>query len=136
MAPKKYRTFYETIEESFLIIAYHPENNAKAIAGLLGVIWKDQGIYYYGASDHDNRGLMAPYRIQWRAMRYCKERDCKTYDLLGIAPEGAGHTHPWHGISEFKEKFGGKVVTYPAEQVMVLRPWKYRLLGWKRKLLG
>ena len=136
LSAKKYRTFYENLEESFLIIAYHPENNAKAIAGLLGVIWKDEAIYYYGASDHDYRSLMAPYRVQWRAMRYCKERGCKTYDLLGIAPGNAGPMHPWHGISDFKEKFGGKVVRYPTEQVIVLKSWTYRLLGWKRKIFG
>lgn len=136
LAPKKYRAFYENLEESFLIIAYHPDNNAKAIAGLLGIIWKDEAIYYYGASDHEFRSHMAPYRVQWRAMRHCKELGCKTYDLLGIAPEGSGPKHPWHGISDFKDKFGGKVVTYPPEQVIVLRPWMYRALSMKRRLFG
>lgn len=136
LAPAKYRAFYDNLEESFLIIAYHPDNNAKPIAGLLGIIWKDEGIYYYGASDHEYRALMAPYRVQWKAMRYCREHGCKTYDLLGIAPEGSDATHPWHGITEFKEKFGGKVVKYPPEQVVVLKPWTYRLLGWKRRFFG
>lgn len=132
---KKYRAFYENLEESFLIIAYHPENSAKPIAGLLGLIWNDHGIYYYGASDHGHRALMAPYRVQWRAMRYCREHSCTTYDLLGVAPENAGPDHPWHGISQFKEKFGGAVVTYPPEQVVVLKPWRYWLLHWKRRLI-
>ncbi|MCA9370910.1 MAG: peptidoglycan bridge formation glycyltransferase FemA/FemB family protein [Candidatus Peregrinibacteria bacterium] len=136
LSPQKYKAFYENLEESFLIIAYHPENNAKPISGALGVIWKDEAVYYYGASDHEFRALMAPYRVQWRAMRYCKENGCKTYDLLGIAPENAGPTHPWHGITEFKEKLGGKLVTYPPEQVIVLKPMTYRLLRLKRKLFG
>jgi len=136
LAPEKYRAFYENLEESFLIMAYSPDNNTKPIAGLLGLIWNNQGIYYYGASVHEHRAFMAPYRIQWRAMRFCKERGCTSYDLLGIAPEGSGPTHPWAGISGFKEKFGGEVVAYPPEQVIILRPFVYWLLQMKRKIFG
>lgn len=136
LAPEKYRAFYENLKESFLIMAYHPDSNIKPIAGLIGLIWNNQGIYYYGASLHEYRALMAPYRIQWRAMRFCKERGCVSYDLLGIAPEEAGPSHPWAGISGFKEKFGGKVVHYPPEQMIVLRPMMHWLLHIKRKILG
>jgi len=122
----------------------------KPIAGLLGVIWGSKAYYYYGASDHAERALMAPYALQWAAMRHCKTAGAKTYDLLGIAPppspsrsaEGAeggvrgGEVHPWQGVSAFKEKFGGQVVVYPQEQEIVLRPLTNKLLQFKRKLLG
>lgn len=112
------------------------------IAGLLGVIWGSQGIYYYGASSYASRALMAPYLVQWEAMRHCKTRGCETYDLLGVAPEkglglGVGiGSHPWAGISAFKEKFGGNVVTYPPEQQIILRPVVAKVLEWKRRILG
>lgn len=136
LPPAKYKAFYQNIEESFLIMAYHPENTARPIAGLLGLVWGRQGIYYYGASDHDYRALMGPYRVQWKAMRHCKELGATSYDLLGIAPENADIKHPWHGITEFKEKFGGAVLTYPAEQMMILRPFAYYGLQAKRKVFG
>jgi len=136
LPPSKYRSFYENIEDSFLIMTYHPDKPAVPLAGLLGVLWNKQAIYYYGASDHDYRALMAPYRVQWKAMRHAKELGAKTYDLLGIAPNNSGPKHPWHGISEFKEKFGGTVVTYPPEHMVVLKPWAERALRWKRGLLG
>lgn len=136
LATEQYKAFYENIEESFLIMAYHPDNAAKPIAGLLGLVWGQKGIYYYGASDHEYRALMGPYRVQWKAIRHCKAVGAKTYDLLGIAPEGAPKKHPWHGISSFKEKFGGMVVTYPPEQMVILQPLQYWALRLKRKLIG
>ena len=105
------------------------------IAGLLGVIWGSMGIYYYGASGNVQRELMAPYLLQWEAMRLCRSRGCTSYDLFGIAPEGSVN-HPWSGVTDFKAKFGGSVVTYPPEQEAILRPGMKALLGWKRRILG
>ncbi len=132
-----YRAFLERIPGSFLLLAYHAKTSSREpIAGLLGAIWGDTGIYYYGASDERHRALMAPYLLQWEAMKRCKAAGCAHYDLLGVAPPDASETHAWAGITGFKEKFGGALVTYPPEQQMVLRPVVWRLLQLKRRLLG
>jgi lipid II:glycine glycyltransferase (peptidoglycan interpeptide bridge formation enzyme) len=44
--------------------------------------------------------------------------------------------HPWQGISQFKARFGGRVILYPPEQTIVLRPVMKTMLGLKRKVLG
>jgi len=76
---------------------------------------------------------MAPYLLQWEAMKRCKRQGCEKYDLFGIAPpETPGH--PWTSVSQFKEKFGGEVVVYPKEQEIVLRPVIKALLTFKRKI--
>ena len=92
------------------------------------------GIYYYGASSYAHRALMAPYVLQMESIRLCKNKGCQTYDLLGIAPTNSDDTHPWFGISKFKEKFGGIVVTYPPEQRILLRPMMNWMLNMKRRL--
>ncbi len=132
---KHYETFLQSLPGSFLLLARVPTQK-KPVAGLLGVLWGLQGMYYYGASSYAERAIMAPYLLQWEAMRHCKAQGCQTYDLLGIAPPGAPMSHPWSGISAFKEKFGGTVVTYPPEEQVVLRPWTERALRWKRALCG
>lgn len=131
---RHYEMFLQELPGSFLCIA-HTEQG-EPIAGLLGVIWGSKAYYYYGASDHDHRALMAPYALQWAAMQHCKACGCTSYDLFGIAPLDAPLDHPWQGVSGFKEKFGGTVVTYPPEQEIVLRPVAKRLLQLKRRLLG
>jgi lipid II:glycine glycyltransferase (peptidoglycan interpeptide bridge formation enzyme) len=132
-----YTRFLSSLEGSFLLMAKHED---RPIAGLLGVIWNGIGIYYYGASSFADRALMAPYLLQWEAMRQCRMHGCGAYDLLGIEDESRINNQEsrgsWAGITEFKRKFGGTVVTYPQEQVQVLRPWMNRALWMKRKVLG
>ena len=144
--PKKhYEAFLNNLPNSFLFLASPEERSTyhlplttyhTPIAGLLGVIWGKIGIYYYGASSYEQRALMAPYALQWAAMKQCKARGCDSYDLLGIAPPDAPENHPWSGVSAFKEKFGGQVTTCPPEQQIILRPMAYRLLQLKRKIIG
>ncbi len=130
-----YRAFSEQLPGSFLLLASMPASG-RPVAGLMGVVWNGRSVYYYGASDYAYRPAMAPYLLQWEAMQRCKAKGCASYDLLGIAPPGTDSRHPWAGISGFKEKFGGTVVTYPEEQQIVLRPLAQRLLKMKRRLVG
>lgn len=137
-----YRTFLHQVTGAFLLLAHHPET-AEAVAGIIGVQWPADtaapslraptGIYYYGASQYEHRALMAPYLLQWHAMRRCKAAGCASYDLLGVAPPDADREHPWQGVSTFKEKFGGGVVVYPAEVRLTLKPITQRLLALKRR---
>jgi len=150
--PKQYyETFLHGLEGSFLLLAFESAAPQRGpIAGLLGVIWNGTGIYYYGASSYASRALMAPYLLQWEAMRRCREWGCRTYDLLGVAPPprtssvglrparcaGGQNRHPWAGVSAFKEKFGGSVLSYLPEQEIRLKPVTAALLGLKRRLIG
>jgi len=143
---EKYQAFLEQLPDSFLLTASpqfpipclsgrQANSQFPIIAALLGVIWHGTGIYYYGASSYGHRTLMAPYALQWAAMQRCKAAGCTKYDLLGIAPPDAPSTHPWNGISRFKEHFGGTLVTYPPEQQLVLRPFMKCCIELKRKII-
>lgn len=129
---KYYQTFLQSLPGAFLLYADVP-STPEPIAGLIGVLHGSSGTYYYGASDHSHRAYMAPYALQWHAIQHSKAQGCSQYDLFGVAPEG-NQKHPWQQVSEFKAKFGGKVVSYPAEQVLTLRPVTKKVLELKRKL--
>ncbi|MBN1258759.1 peptidoglycan bridge formation glycyltransferase FemA/FemB family protein [Candidatus Peregrinibacteria bacterium] len=121
-------SYYEKMMEALspdaqLLLARH---GGQVIAGGIFVYSGDWGIYYYGASDHSKRNLMAPYLVQWEAIKEAKRRGCKHYDFLGIAPEGAKN-HPWAGVTEFKKKFGGEIAEYPPAKEITLRPFWHRL---------
>ena len=140
----RYRKFLESLPGAFLLLAYptpYAQRPTPPIAGLLGTQWNGTGIYYYGASDYEYRNLMAPYLLQWEAMKLCKARGCHTYDLLGISRptthDSPSTTHDsWSGITRFKEQFGGTVVEYAPEQQILLKPWANKVLQWKRYILG
>lgn len=132
---RQFELFLKTVPGSFLLLAFAPGIHTP-IAGLIGVAWGQTGLYYYGASSDSHRNLMAPYALQWAAMRHCRHLGCRQYDLLGIAPPTAPANHPWQGITGFKTKFGGRIETYPPERQRTIRPLIATGLTLKRMILG
>ncbi|MGE3278388.1 MAG: lipid II:glycine glycyltransferase FemX [Candidatus Altimarinota bacterium] len=126
-----YQSMLKEIPMSEIFVAFYEE---RPISAAICTFQKKRAIYYYGASSNSYREVMAPYLIQWEAIKEAKHRGCKTYDFLGIAPENAPKDHPWKGITEFKTKFGGTVVNYPAAQDLILRPFWYAVYKFLKKM--
>jgi peptidoglycan pentaglycine glycine transferase (the first glycine) len=119
-----YRHLLEELE--YHAVLFFAEFEGQRIATAISIFCADKSIYYFGASssDREMRNLMAPYLLQWEMMQYAKKKECKTYDFLGIAPEGA-LKHAYAGISEFKWKFGGYRKTYLPGKEIILDPFWY-----------
>lgn len=107
----------------------------QVIAAAILTIEGTTAVYYYGASSSDSeaRKTMAPYLLQWEMMRASQAAGCTNYDFLGIAPEGVAHHH-LQGVTDFKSKFGGEVVTWPNKQLLISSVWKFMLYRIVRNL--
>jgi lipid II:glycine glycyltransferase (peptidoglycan interpeptide bridge formation enzyme) len=125
-----YQKMLDMLDEAKL---YYAEYEGEIIAGIIVTFYKDTATYYYGASSNKHRNVMAPYLLQWHAIRRARSKGCKYYDLLGIAPEGAKN-HPWQGVSAFKRKFGGKIIEYEHAKERIYRPFWYWLMRLVKKL--
>jgi len=135
-------------------VLYLAEYEGEVIAGIVVTFYKDTAIYYFGASSDKHRRVMAPYLLQWEAMKEARERGCRWYDLFGVAPlvvrkqkseirsdgvslardEIVGAKHPWAGITKFKEKFGGKRFSYVSAREKMRRPFWYWVMRVVKKL--
>jgi len=129
---KYYQSMLDALGENAVL--YLAELGGNIIAGIIVTFYKDTAIYYFGASSDKHRNVMAPYLLQWEAMRDARRRGCKTYDLFGVAPEG-NTKHPWFGITKFKEKFGGKRFSYTPAREKVLKPFWYRTMRLRKIVL-
>lgn len=107
--------------------------NSEPLAAIIVTFYKNTATYYFGASSDSNRNLMAPYLLQWSAIRYAKNLGCRYYDFLGISPENS-HKHKWAGVTEFKKKFGGTIVKYPCAREYIFRPFLYIVLVFAKRL--
>lgn len=119
-----------------LWIAYYKD---KPLATAIVIYFKDTATYYFGASSSQDRNVMAPYLLHWEIMRDAKKHGYKTYDLFGIAPNLRGQPdkcHPWASVSEFKLKFGGKIVDYLPARELIFKPFWYALLKLAKHLRG
>lgn len=118
---------------SRLYLAYHGE---KVVAGLIATFYQDESIYYYGASSNQDRETMATYGLQWHVIQEAQAAGAKIYDFLGIAPDHASASHPWHGVTTFKRKFGGQIVTYPGTYHFIRSPFVYFLIHAPKKVIS
>lgn len=82
--------------------------NGTLIASAFGMRFGDTFTYVHGGSDYRYRSMMGSYALQAFMMREAKESGARWYDLYGVAPEHATDAHPWHGITRFKNGFGGE----------------------------
>lgn len=107
-----------------LLASYQNETIA---AGLFS-LGKLKTTYLHGASDNKHRNVMAPYLLQWEAIRRAKDNGSSYYDFYGVDEQ------KWPGVSRFKLGFGGRRVIYPGTYDLVLRPGAYWLYKWLRRL--
>jgi lipid II:glycine glycyltransferase (peptidoglycan interpeptide bridge formation enzyme) len=89
-----------------LYLAFH---EGIPLAGIIVLFRGPAAVYLYGASSNQQRNLMAPYALQWRAMRDARAAGCGEYDLYGIPPR-EDPAHPMAGLYRFKTGFGGRII--------------------------
>lgn len=107
---------------------YTAEHDGDALAAIVVLCRGNTATYLYGASANIKRNLMAPYALQWRAMRDAKESGCAVYDLFGIPPND-DPAHPMAGLYLFKTGFGGRVIHRSGSWDYPCRPLLYGLFS-------
>jgi len=121
--PKKYYVafFEEAAKHNIDARLYLASHEGEDLAGIVTVFRGRVGVYLYGASSNNKRNLMAPYSLQWKAIRDAKSAGCTVYDLFGIPPRPPEEMpdHPMAGLYRFKTGFigdegaGGSIVHRP-----------------------
>ncbi len=106
------------------------EHEGDVLAANLEIVFGDTATYLYGASSSVKRNLMAPYAIQWEAIRAAKGEGYAWYDFWGANPVDAqapGYKPSWEGITRFKNGWGGQTVSFAGTWDIPWKPMAYRL---------
>ena len=136
-----YRAMLETLAgadecDAKLAIATH---QGVPLAATLTIDSFVKRTYLHGASGNQMRELKATHVLQDFVINDACEKGLVAYDFWGISPPGASEKHPWHGITKFKESFGGYVYATDGTFDIPLRAGKYglyRAARFVRGLLG
>jgi len=115
--PAYYRAVYDLFEARGRVRLSFAEHEGRPLAALMAFAVGARSWYFYGASSSERRDVMAPYLVQWEAMRWAKSLGCKTYDLWGVPDFDeaalergfATRTDGLWGVYRFKRGFGGRV---------------------------
>jgi lipid II:glycine glycyltransferase (peptidoglycan interpeptide bridge formation enzyme) len=112
------------------------ENAGRPLAALMVFAKGSRAWYFYGASSSESRQQMAPYLLQWEAMRWARSQGCATYDLWGVpdfdepALESGFQARAdglW-GVYRFKRGFGGRVERTVGTWQRVYAPAVFRVM--------
>jgi lipid II:glycine glycyltransferase (peptidoglycan interpeptide bridge formation enzyme) len=111
---------------------YLAEHEGETLGAVIVIFRGSDAVYLYGASSNHKRNLMAPYALQWQAMKDAKASGCAEYDLFGIPP-GKDPSHPMAGLYQFKTGFGGRIIHRPGSWDYAYRPFVKALFSWAEK---
>lgn len=129
-----YQTAYDLFapDRCALLIA---EAETEPLAALMVFSQGQTATYFYGASSNTQRQLMAPYLVQWAAIRWAQSRGHRCYDLWGIPDADPATLEAefeqrrdglW-GVYRFKRGFGGRHVQSIGAFDYVYQPLLYQL---------
>jgi peptidoglycan pentaglycine glycine transferase (the first glycine) len=105
----------------------------KLVTTLMLITYQGTATYLHGGSSSDHKEVMAPYLLQWQAMRYAQHLGCTSYDFWGVHALRATTEEPWKpedghpssGVTRLKLGFGGEVVEYPGTFDVIIDPFWY-----------
>lgn len=122
------RAYYQTLvnqPSAKLLVAKYEQ---QIVAG--GIFWQSGQTFTYlhGASSNLHRNVMAPYLLQWQAIKLAQKQGCQHYDFYGI------DSRKWPGVTRFKQGFGGQIINYPGTFDLICSPLYYGVYRLGRKI--
>ncbi|MBI5254433.1 peptidoglycan bridge formation glycyltransferase FemA/FemB family protein [Candidatus Falkowbacteria bacterium] len=116
---------------------YVAKLDGKIIAANIIICWDNTATYLFGASDHDFRNVMAPYLLQWQAIKDAKRDWFWFYDFWGVAPESStGKLENWAGFTKFKMGFSpnAEIVEYVGTYEKIYQPIQLGIYRFLQKM--
>jgi lipid II:glycine glycyltransferase (peptidoglycan interpeptide bridge formation enzyme) len=119
-----YQSQYDALHPVGMQELWLARRGSETLAAILVDYFGNTATYVHGASDNRYRELMAPYLLQFAAIKDAHERGFKHYDFWGINPNPK---HPWAGFTRFKRGFGGEEIEYLGTFELPFNSYVYKL---------
>ncbi len=131
--PKK--SFYDSLAKTFAdsLRIYKAEEAGQVLAMAMVIFYNNEADYFQGSSTPRGRDLPGAYVLQWNIIKDAKRAGITSYNLFGIAPEGAKN-HRFSNITTFKNGFGGASIRYMPAHDIVLKKLPY-LKSWSIEII-
>lgn len=115
-----------------LYFAVYKEN---IIAGSILAVYGETASYLHGASDDEDRNVMAPFLLQWQMIKDAKNMGAKRYDFGGVSigEDNKEREQKWSGVTRFKRGFAknNQPVEFSGSYDIIVNPikyWTYRII--------
>ncbi|MBI5530802.1 MAG: peptidoglycan bridge formation glycyltransferase FemA/FemB family protein [Candidatus Doudnabacteria bacterium] len=102
----------------------------KLLASAIMVDWGKTRTFLFGGSAEENKNVMAPYLMHWRAMGDAKKQGLNFYDFWGTETSSGQLA----GFVRFKLGFGGQEITYAGAYDLIQKKWAHKLYKVLKKI--
>lgn len=126
-----YQKLIKTLKSAGQIDLFFARIGQEIISACIIVYFGQTASYIHAASDGPYRAANA---LVWTAIREAKKKNYKYFDLYGVAPQSASKSHPWRGLTKFKESFGGTRTHYIGAFDYIISNFWYNLYKLGKKL--
>lgn len=130
LRPKEYfGNYWQTLAKADmgqLIIATH---EGDLLGGVFVTVFGQKAYYKDGGSFETKRNLMAPYLLQWEAMKWAKSKGATSYDMVAVPPKSELNdpSHHQYGLYQFKKGFNEEVTEFVGCWDLPINMQKYRI---------
>ena len=130
---KHYHEIFNNIPDD-IIQLYIAQYNNKIIATNIISFYGGVATYLHGATSDKYRNVMAPFLLQWQAIKDAKKRGCQWYDFGGVFPDS--NNMGKKGITRFKIGFSPKTEYFITEGSydIIISNIKYKLYTFLQKI--
>lgn len=113
-----------------LLVATH---EGDVLGAVYATAFGAKAYYKDGGSFELKRNLMAPYLLQWEAIKWAKSKGATTYDLVAVPPKSEleNKKHSQYGLYLFKRGFNEEVTEFKGCWDLPVHPQKYSL--WQKQ---
>lgn len=120
-----YQAVFEALEQENCAFLAFANIGGKPTAAALVITYEGQAHYVFGCSDNEYRKIAPSYFLQWNCIQKAKQDfGATSYNFGGISDD-IKSTH-LSGVTDFKKRFGGSLVSHKRPADIVMSPLLYR----------
>jgi lipid II:glycine glycyltransferase (peptidoglycan interpeptide bridge formation enzyme) len=123
---KHYESLIQADDNEGIVQIAWAHRGKQVVAAHLYIFYGSTVTYLHGASDYNERALMAPYLVQWEAIKRAQSLGFRYFDFGGLAPAD-GSKPSWEGFSRFKRSFNGEELKSPGTYDFIYVPMWYTI---------
>ena len=132
--PKSYyEIIWNSAKETDQLNLFIARYQNQILAMHLILFFGDTAYYPFGASSNIGREKMPTQLLHWEAICEAKRRGLSWYNFGAIENSAGKSGHQWSGLSIYKKRFGGEMLSYSPLFDLVGQPFWYLIYNLRRK---
>ena len=124
-----YQKIWEILSPKGMCHILTAKFNGEALSSWMLFSYHNVLYYPYGGSLDKLQNLFPSNLLGWEAIKFGKKLGCTSFDMWGAAKDPNDESDPWWGFTNFKLKFGGRLVSFMNSYDFVINAKIYKMFN-------